>query len=531
MAYAGSHKPRHKRPKHDIVIYFDSDVHGAVAGYSKMSALRSATLRERTPYVTLVTCGDYSQGSHLCAFTHGRDIMGLLNTAGYDIAVPGNHEYDYGIDHLLNLAGIFKGETLLCNFEDVRSRHTIFKPYTLKKFGKVTIGFVGVLNPSTEMTDAPQSYFDTDGNRLYTFHHLDIYSLVQKNIDSAYRNGADYVVLLSHTGENMGLRINSIDLIRNTHGAMAVLDGHAHHHIPGEWYLNAEGDSTLLMAPGSKMDFIGQLMIDKQGKLRHHMIETKTLSEHDQQIDTFIDSLEQAVSTTPPFGYSDFDLLGFDTYGVYDRNQETNLGDLCADATRVTMGTQIAWVNSGGIRVSIKQGSFGIREVINMYPFDNTLCVSRVQGSTLRNALEYSMRAYPDDTGDFPQLSGMKFTFDPSVPSAIVLDERGGLAGITDAPTRVKDIYVLNDNGEYVPLDPEAFYTVAATSFLLKNGGGGGVFNDSQLLFDSGTMDTQTFEDFISYNLNGRIPDIYRKSQGRIVAIDSTKAGTADNPE
>ena len=519
MAHAGLRRRSPRRPKYDIVIYFDNDVHGAVEGYAKLSALRLKTLNERTPYVTLVSCGDFSQGSHLCAFTHGRDIMTLLNMAGYDIITMGNHEFDYGTDHAKRLAGLFDGETILCNFEDLRTRHTVFKPYTLKKYGKVTIGYVGVLNPSTELSDAPQSYYDEDGTQIYSFHRDKVYEMTQQAINAARKDGADYVIVLSHLGENMGLPINSIDLIKNTHGATAVLDGHAHHFNPGEWISNAKGDSTLLMTMGSKMEYAGQLMLNTQGKLRFSTIEVKRLSDRDGDIIACIDSLEKAVSTTPPFGYTDFDLLGFDSYGVYDRNQETNLGDLCADATRLTMGAQLAWVNAGGIRVSIKQGAFGIREVINMYPFDNTLCISRVQGQVLRNALEFCLRAYPNDSGDFPLVSGIKFSFDPAIPSAVILDERGALAGIAEGPTRVKEVSILNAEGAYKPLDPEAYYTIAASSFLLKNGGCGGIFNETELLFDSGTMDTQTFEDYITFNLNGRIPEVYRHSQERMKVL------------
>lgn len=527
-AYAGRRWWHNRRPRNEIVIYFDNDVHGEVEGYAKLSALRQKTLDERTPYVTLVSCGDFSQGSHLCAFTHGRDIMTLLNMAGYEVITLGNHEFDYGPEHARRLAGLFEGETVLCNFEDLRTRHNVFKPYVIKRFGNVNIGFVGVLNPSTEVTDAPQSYYE-DSKQIYTFHLNDVYELTQKAINAAHKEGADYIVILSHLGENMGLRINSLDLITQTYGANAVLDGHAHHFEPGAWYLNAKGDSTLLMTMGSKFEYAGQLLIDKMGRLRFSTIEIKRLSDRDQAIVQRIDSLERTVNTTPPFGYTDFDLLGFDRYGVYDRNQETNLGDLCADATRVVTGAQLAWVNAGGIRVSIKQGSFGIREVIDMYPFDNTICVSKIKGSVLRDALEFSLRAYPDDSGDFPQVSGFSFTFDPTIPSAAIVDERGALTGITPGSTRLKEVFIHNEDGSTEPLDPEAIYTIAATSFLLRNGGSGGIFNDCELLFDLGTMDTQTFEDYVTYTLEGRIPQSYRRPQGRITPL--TPLAPKSNPE
>lgn len=519
MAYAGSRRHRARRPKQDIVIYFDNDVHGAVEGYAKISALRQKTLAEHTPYVSVVSCGDFSQGSHLCAFSHGRDIMTLLNLAGYEVLTMGNHEFDYGPLHAERLGELFNGEVVLCNFEDLRTSEFVFKPYVMQQYGKVKVAYVGVLNPSTEITDAPQSYFDETGQKIYSFHLYDVYNLTQKAIDAARADGADYVILLSHVGENMGLHINSIDLIRNTVGVTAVLDGHAHHINDGQMFPNAEGDSTLFITTGTKFEYIGQLTIDTRGKLRHNLIDTRLLGEMDTRITACIDSLEKALSTTPPFGFSDFDLLGYDTYGVYDRNSETNLGDLCADATRITMGAQIAWINAGGIRASIKQGSFGIREVIDMYPFDNTLCISEVKGSTLRNALEFSLRSYPDDSGNYPLISGMKVTFDPSVPSAAIVDESQTLIGIKEGPTRVQEVWVLNSNGEYEPLDPDRMYTIAATSFVLKNGGCGGIFVDSNLLFDSGTMDAQAFEDYITYNLEGRIPDSYRTPQDRIITL------------
>lgn len=520
MAYAGQRRHRSRRPKQDIVIYFDNDVHGAVEGYAKISALRQKTLNERTPYVSVVSCGDFSQGSHLCAFTHGRDIMTLLNLAGYEVLTMGNHEFDYGPKHAERLSELFNGETVLCNFEYLPNSEVVFKPYVMKQYGKVKVAYVGVLNPSTEITDSPQSYFDESGEKIYSFHLFDVYDLTQKAIDEARNDGADYVILLSHVGENMGLHINSIDLIRNTTGASAVLDGHAHHINAGQMFPNADGDSILFMTTGTKFEYIGQLTIDTRGKLHPQIIETRLLGEVDIRIATCIDSLEKAINTTPPFGFTDFDLLGYDTYGVYDRNRETNLGDLCADATRLTMGAQIAWINAGGVRASIRQGSFGIREVIDMYPFDNTLCISEVKGSVLRNALEYSLSSYPYDSGNFPLISGMKVTFDPSVPSAAIIDESQALLGVKEGPTRVKEVWVLNNNGEYETLDPERMYTVAASSFVLKNGGCGGIFVDSNLLFDSGTMDAQAFEDYITYNLEGRIPEEYRSAQQRIVTTE-----------
>lgn len=477
-------------------------------------------LREVSPYVSVISCGDFSQGGHLCAFTHGLDIMSLMNRAGYSVATLGNHEFDYGPNHAKRLAELFDGDVVLCNFEDLRTNEFVYAPYSLQQFGDVTIGFVGVLNPSTETTDAPQTYFDADGNLIYTFHHSDIYTLVQQSIDQAYEAGADYVIILSHLGENMGLPINSLDLISQTQGAIAVLDGHAHHYNEGEWLINAEGDSVLFLTTGARFENIGELRIQPDSRLSHKMHVTKQLNEVDPAIVACIDSLENAVSTTPPFGFCDFDLLGFDAYGVYDRNCETNLGDLCADATRMTMGVDIAWVNSGGIRVSIRQGSFGIREVIDMYPFDNTMCISSVKGSVLRNALEYCMSFYPNDSGSFPQISGFRFTFDPQTPSAAIIDERGMLVGIKEGPQRIREIWVLNKQGEYEPLDPDRSYTMAGASFLLRNGGCGGIFNDTQLLFDSGTMDAQNFEDFITYHLNGRIPEHYRNTQQRIIAIE-----------
>ncbi len=491
-----------------IVILFDNDVHGHVEGYPKMSAARGYSIHE-TPYVTVISLGDFAQGGVYCAASKGIGITTLMNKTGYDLVTLGNHEFDYGIAQLDTILQNLNAEAICCNFEDLRTHQNYIAPSTIRTYGNKRIGFIGMVAPLTETSDSPKSYYDADGKKIYSFHSGDLYTIVQREVDKLRAEGVDYVIALSHLGDNPFIVNNSIALINRTKGIDIVLDSHSHSYIPESKILNLEGDSVLMLSTGCWFKYIGKLTITPEGEFIPEMIETETFNRTDANIALTIDSLTIEFEHTPILAHSDFKLHGFEAE-TYDRNAQTNLGSLASDALRVTTGADIGWINAGGIRSGIPAGDIRFKDLITCFPFFNTICTAECTGQLILDALEYGVSRAPHDFGSFPQVSGLKYKLDTSITTPVMMDVQELLIGFKPGRRRISDVRVLNPyTDQYEPLDPERIYTVASIDYLIKYHGAGDVFNKAKLVQDGGFNDVQNLEEYIVLELFGRIGEQY----------------------
>ena len=503
-------RPKASERQHEIVLLFDNDVHGHVEGYPKMAALRGSILMDETPYVTLISLGDFSQGGIFCAATRGIGITTLMNKAGYDLVTLGNHEFDYGIAQLDSIASSLNAEVICCNFEDLVNHRTYFPGSTIRTYGDTRIGFIGMVAPLTETSDSPKSYYDADGNKIYTFHSGDFTATVQHEVDKLRREGVDYVVALSHLGDNPFVADNSKTLINSTHGIDVLLDAHSHTFLPNSRIANQRGDSVLVLSTGAHFQNMGKLTITTDGRLIPEMIPTDDYYKEDASIALTIDSLRNQFDNTAPLAHSDFQLYGFDVDVTYDRNAQTNLGSLTADALRVTTGADIGWINAGGIRQSIPAGDIRIKDLLASFPFFNSICVAECSGQLILDALEYGVNRCPHDFGSFPQVSGIRYRLDISIPSPVIMDVQERLLGFTDGLRRVSEVMILDPvTEEYSPIDPEATYTLASIDYLLKHHGSGDVFAPARIIHDDGFNDVQLLEQFLVLELFGHVDDSY----------------------
>jgi hypothetical protein len=129
----------------------------------------------------------------------------------------------------------------------------------------------------------------------------------------------------------------------------------------------------------------------------------------------------------------------------------------------------------------------------------------------LLDALETAVREYPKAEGCFAQVSGMTFTFDPSVPSGVVLDSNGTFLRV-DGPRRVSNVMV---GGK--PLELQQHYTIASNDYVLLKGGDAISFRHAQLLETVRVSDLQALENYLLNNLHGIIAEPYDRPQGRIL--------------
>lgn len=494
----------------DIVILFENDVHGHMQGYAQLCELRKEMQRQ-TENVCVVSLGDFSQGGPLCSVSHGQYAVDVMNNIGYDFITIGNHEFDYGLEQLDHLVGSLKAKTLVCNYKDLKTGKTVFLPYAIRKFKNLNIGFIGCVTPITKLSDSPQSFIDKDGNDLYTFSHENFYEVIQQNINEVRALGADVVILLAHLGDIDNSFETSEETIHRTTGLDIVLDGHAHNVIESRYVCNANGDSILLSSTGYLFENIGQLVISGKGDYKTTLIPVSKDAKQDLAIKAQIEGFQATFNNLPTIAETPYELVAFDkVHDTYDRNCQTNLGSLCAEAFRVMSRADIGWINAGGVRNTIGSGRITFKELLSAFPFENRICVCQFTGKQIIDALEYGISRAPEDNGSYPQVSGVTFDIDLNVTSNILSDPTKPFAGIGEGPRRVTNVKVLNrSTQQYEPIELDKHYSLASIDFILKNHGCNGILDNGIIVQDNQMVDTQLLEDYLKIHLSGFIPKKY----------------------
>lgn len=572
----------------DIVVLYTNDVHCGVddnIGYAGL-ALYKKEMKKLTPYVTLVDAGDAIQGAPIGTLSDGGYLVDIMNKVGYDFAIPGNHEFDYGMPRFLELAGKLNCKYYSSNFMDLRTGAPVLAPYKMFTYGDTKVAFVGATTPESFTKSTPAYFQDGNGTYIYGFCEDEtgdkLYNQIQSSVDSARSQGADYVILVAHLGENGSTqRWTSDSVIAHTNGIDACIDGHSH-----EAYVknirNKDGREVLLTQTGTKLKEIGKMTIKPDGTISCELVsqvpagETASVytvvhgdslsriakkelgsynrwqeiynanrdkvknpsvifagqqltiasgsfvTEEGKAVDystqQYIKGLESQFNETlkTVLGHTDVDLTIIDpaTGERAIRSAETNLGDLCADAYRLVLGADIGLTNGGGIRAGIPAGNITYNDTLTVFPFGNMGCVVEATGQQIKDALEMASKNAPEESGGFLQVSGLTYTIDTSVPTGVVLDEKGNFVKV-NGPYRVGDIMV----GD-APLDLSKTYTVASHNYMLKAAGDGmTMFKGCKVLRDEDMADVDLLSAYIRTNLGGSVGTEYGNpsGQGRII--------------
>ena len=534
-AAAAGPAPAGEIPEGAIVILHTNDVHCAVDGEIGCAGLAAYKARLEgicgEHNVTLVDAGDAIQGGNIGTVSRGSYLVDIMNQVGYDLAVPGNHEFDYGMEQFLTLAGEqAQFPYLSCNFLRLDSGEPALGGYALFQYGDALVAYVGISTPETFTKSTPAYFQDGAGNYLYTFCEGEegqaLYDQVQRTVDDARASGADYVVAVGHLGMNGVSEVwSSPAVIANTTGIDLFIDGHSHEAYQTT-VANRDGEEVPLTQTGSKLSAIGQVVIDPAADtITCSLVTADEIGQPDGAIQSYIDGiqaqyqaqLEQTVAE------SEVTLNALDESGSWlVRVQETNLGDLCADAFRVVLGADVGLMNGGGIRADIEAGDVTMGDILDVYTFGNEACLVEITGQQLLDALEFSVRDYPQASGAFLQVSGLSCTIDPNLLSHVVTNDQGEFVEV-DGAYRVRDVLV---DGQ--PLDLAATYTVGGHNYMLRDGGDGftmfGTDPRTVILQDGGMLDNDLLSRYITQELGGVITQAqYGQSAGRITVL-------AENP-
>ena len=489
-------------PQSPVVILFENDVHCAVEGYAKMAALKVEE-QVHTPYVTVVSAGDFVQGDVIGSVTEGESIVGIMNEVGYDFVALGNHEFDFGMERLQEIAQDLKGDELCANFTSIKTQKPVFKPYSIVDYGGCRIAFIGLITPSTATSVIPKTFQDGEGNDAYGFNSDNFFTCAQQWVDKSRSEGADYVIVLSHLGDiKEGDYPTSIEFIENTRGVDVVLDGHSHTVIPDSLVLDKEGKQVLLASTGTRFEFVGRLELSVEGKFSSELLPAETLQDA-PEVAAFVEELKEGVLAAGEriVGHLEEDLLALDSNGDWlVRDRQMPIGTFCADAFREVLGTDIAMINGGGIRNNLYAGDISYNDLLSVFPFGNNACTVSLTGAQLADILEASVRSLPLPSGSFMQVSGVRYNCDVSVASPVELDDSGLFLGIRPgASRRVSDVQVLDKStGNYLPVNPSATYIIGGIDYNLANLGSDGMFRYTKLLRSNQGLDVDVLSQFLS---------------------------------
>lgn len=507
-------------PEHDIVVMYENDVHCDVDGYAKFAALRSE-FQAKTPYVATVSAGDFVQGGDVGSMTSGDGVIDIMNKVGYDYVTIGNHEFDYGIERMTYLTDKLNATIIDANFCRIPSKELIFQPYGIKEYGKVKVAYIGLSTPSTLTSTSPLKFMDENGNRVYDFMGDELDEQTNRMAEQARNEGADYVVLLSHLGDTKIRDYEtSFELIGRTRGIDAVLDGHAHSIINDTLIANADGKMVHLSSTGTKFQNMGVLTIDTHGNISTSLYDSDKYDKEDAEVKQFVEEVKAGATAAGNvvIGHTDFKLSIYDADGKrIVRQQECGIGNFIADSYREIFGTDVAVVNSGGVRADIEAGDITYNNIFNVTPFGNTLCSGTLTGQQLLDALEVCYQFVPNESGSFMQVSGMRFHIDTSVNAEFVMEDEFWVSLAEGSPRRVSNLEILNrTTGNYEPVDPSRTYTIASNDYVLRDLGCEAAFRYTLCDTPLGVTDAEVTVQYFRDKLHGVMPAQYATPEGRI---------------
>ena len=494
--------------KADVTILYTNDVHTYIDNkspkptYAAIAALKKS-IEDTGRDVLLVDAGDHIQGTAYGSMDDGATIIELMNEAGYDLATPGNHEFDYGMARAKAVIQEADFPYVSCNWVDLRTGFNVLPSVKFFFVGGRKIAFVGVTTPET-FTKSTPAYFMNDAQTKYIYDILGgedgqkLYDAVQKAIDKAEFWGADTIIGLGHLGvDPSSSPWTSEEVIANTTGFDAFIDGHSHTVMENKQVYDAAGKAVTLTQTGSYLANVGKMTIAEDGAITTELVSTADVS-------------DAAVAATAEAWINDVDAMLGEQIATTDINfyindpatgkrrirmGETNLGDFVADGIYTyfneveQLDCDIAMMNGGGIRTDVDAGKWTFKTCKQISPFGNVACLMSVTGKQIQDALEFGARFVgPEgkENGGFLHVAGATYEIHTDIPNTVLIDDKNVWMGSATGTPRVQNVRIYNKKtGTYEPLDLNRTYALAGMNYTLRNlGDGFAMFDGATLIKD-----------------------------------------------
>jgi len=474
----------------NIRIYHHNDTHARVeeGSYAGMGFAKIATLvkegRRKMDNVLYLDAGDAFHGQVIANVNQGEAIAYIFNIMDLDVMTLGNHDFNYGQQRLKELKEISDFPLLAANLKEEDGKDSpLADNYVIKEYDGVKVGIFGLATPETAYKTHPKN---VEG-LVFSDPVKSARDMVEK-----LEGKTDVIIGLFHLGLSEGSNYTSKMVAEQVDGIDVIVDGHSHHTLEEGMMVN----NTLITMAGEYDKYLGVIDLvveDDSVRSKKASLISKEMAEDvkpDKIVSMVVDSMNAANEkiTSQVVGAALVELEG-DRAAV--RTGESNLGNMIADAIRIKLDADAAVTNGGGIRASIDKGEITKGEVITVLPFGNTAMALRVKGSDLRAALEHGISEYPAEEGLFPQVSGIKFTFNPN----------------KNPGERILEVWIKGEK-----LDPAKDYVVATNDFMAAGGDGYTMFTDAPIVKEAGGL-----EEVVMEYLENRSP-VAPGLEGRITA-------------
>jgi 5'-nucleotidase len=483
-----------------LTIVHVNDMHGRVSenegskelGFAKLASVVNG-LRAEDPNVLFLNAGDALHGTIDVNLTQGEEIVKIMNKMEFDAMTPGNHDFNYGYNRLLELKEMAEFPILGANIVKESDKTSDFEPYIIKDMENgLKVGIFGLGTDETKYKSHPSNTIGIE--------FADVVTTADKYVKELKDKGADVIIALVHLGMDESSVNTSNELAEKVEGIDLIVDGHSHHILEEGMIVN----DTLIVQAGSYTQNIGHVKLEfEDGKIVNRVAHIMTYedlkdTEPDQEIANMV---EELVAKNEPLKNTVIGRTEVKLEGTRElvRAGETNLGNLITDAMRKSTGADFALTNGGGIRASIDEGEITLGEVLTAFPFTNTLAVIEVTGEEVLLALEHGVDAYPEPAGHFPHVSGLTYTFDPSKPVG----------------QRIVSVTI---NGE--PIDKTETYTMVTNDFLAAGGDGYTMFTNKPFVGEGGLLSDVLAEYISSTEMIGP------RVEGRIKAVEAPTVPT-----
>lgn len=465
-------------------------------------------IRAGTENHLLLDAGDRFTGTLFHTQYLGSDQVLIMNQLGYQAMALGNHEFDNGDQVLADFINGVNFPVLAANvsIEGESPLADLIAPSTIIEVAGQPIGIIGLVTADTAFSSSPSDA---------VVFNSDYAAAANEAAAQLVAQGVNKIILLTHTGvqvdEAFASALENVDI---------VLGGHSHT-LFSNTYQGAAGDYPLALETaagttvyygqaGANTLYVGEMVLefDAEGVVQSAEGDTIFLSRFITPDETMGDIVAELATGIEELRNRPANATT-ETLLVGNRNvcrvEECNLGNLIADAMRAETGAQIAIMNGGGVRADIEPGDITLGEVLTVHPFGNLISTFSITGADIVAALEHGIGGLrvedgvlvrEGNPGRFPQVSGLKFSFDPNL----------------EAGSRIVSVEVLGEDGTYGPIDPEAIYTVTTLNFLRTGGDGYTMFAENAIdPYDFGRVDYEATAAFmaantpLNYEVEGRI--------------------------
>lgn len=454
----------------ELVIFHTNDMHSRIQtaddsgnsiGLAELAAAVKA-VKAQNPATLWLDAGDTFHGMPIITISKGESLVPLLNAAGVDAMTAGNHDFNYGSAQLERLAKQLKFPLLDANVVRRQNGKHVFKPYKIFKVNGIKVGVFGLSTPETAYKTNPANVTTIEFQNPVD---------VSKEMIKLLRPKCDVLIALMHMGVDASSEFTSERIARETDGIDLIVDGHSHTALPEGIRIK----DTLIVQAGYYEHFLGKATLEVENhkivSKRAELLDTDEIraicpTPDKQILDTLKvvnEKAEQLLNEV--VAHSDRELS---SERLLVRRNESELGNLAADAFRWAAKSDIAIINGGGLRANLPAGDVKKRDIMAIFPFGNTLRVAEIKGATIREMLEHSVEYYPASFGGFLDVSGLTFSYDPSKPGK----------------HRVQDIFV---GGQ--PLDADKIYTIALADFQTSGGDDYTMLKDLKIVGELGTFD------------------------------------------